>query len=72
MNIKAPDGKENNKPATILRPGAETNVGGFPLTTIGFRPPLREEESDCFRGWEGGRGKELKDREAMNASPTSL
>lgn len=29
--------EEENKPATIRRPGAETKVGGSPLTTMGFK-----------------------------------
>jgi hypothetical protein len=57
-----------NKPATIRRPGAETKVGGFPFTTMGFKAPpvirlklLKEEEeeeegSKSLRGWEGGNG----------------
>lgn len=31
--------ENENKPATIRRPGAETKVGGFPLTTMGFKAP---------------------------------
>jgi hypothetical protein len=56
-----------NKPATIRRPGAETKVGGFPFTTMGFKaPPVirlkllkeveEEEGSTSLRGWEGGGG----------------
>lgn len=29
--------KKKSKPARILRPGAETKVGGSPLITIGFK-----------------------------------
>ena len=29
--------QQKNKPARILRPGAETKVGGSPLTTMGFK-----------------------------------
>jgi hypothetical protein len=29
--------KERDKPARIVRPGAETKVGGSPTTTIGFK-----------------------------------
>lgn len=47
-----------NEPATIRRPGAETKVGGFPQTTIGFKPALNgvneEEESASLRGCDGG------------------
>lgn len=29
--------QEKDKPARIVRPGAETKVGGWPITTIGFK-----------------------------------
>jgi len=29
--------QEKDKPARIVRPGAETKVGGSPITTIGFK-----------------------------------
>jgi hypothetical protein len=29
--------EERDKPARIVRPGAETKVGGSPTTTIGFK-----------------------------------
>ena len=32
-------GYKKSKPARILRPGAETKVGGSPLTTMGFKAP---------------------------------
>lgn len=30
-------GNKKSKPARILRPGAETKVGGSPVTTMGFK-----------------------------------
>lgn len=73
--------KEEHKPATIRRPGAETKVGGFPLTTKGFKASplsqtllLREDKefsTTSLRGGldgedGGGRGKELRQMEAIN------
>lgn len=70
--------KEEYKPATIRRPGAETKVGGSPLTTMGFKAsPLAQpilllvrdednEVSTSLRGWEGGgRGNEFRHSEAI-------
>lgn len=69
-----------NKPATIRRPGAETKVGGFPFTTMGFKFKEEEEElgSKSLRGWEGGGGGNgVRQSEAIamtsgHLSPTSM
>lgn len=68
--------KNRNKPATIRRPGADTKVGGLPLTTIGFDAvaaaamlPLLEEEASVSASFleceEGGRGNEFIQSEAI-------
>lgn len=64
-NSKIENKKQKDKPARILRPGAETKVGGSPLTTIGFKAPAllillwllsttkeEEEEGVSLGGWE--------------------
>ncbi|PKH89613.1 hypothetical protein CRG98_049942 [Punica granatum] len=64
----------------MRRSGAETKVGGLPVTTMGFKPPIallivlstkeeeEEEVSRSLRGWwkEGcGAGNKFRQREAM-------
>lgn len=68
--------ENENKPATIRRPGAETKVGGFPLTTMGFKAPpviwlqlfkeAEQEGSESLREWEGeGGGNGARQSEAI-------
>lgn len=53
-------------PATIRRSGAETEVGGLPVTTMGFIGWDGGGESWwCLRRWDGGREMELIHKEAI-------